>query len=100
MGFREAKAALIAALQQGAYGHEPREVQEEKNLLAMGEVTEAFVIELVRKSTGNAYSVSPHHADASVDVHLFKPTKDGQRWYVKAYFTPDKSAMFISVHRT
>ena len=52
------------------------------------------------KTTGNSYSVSLHHADASVAVHVFKPTKDGQRWYVKAYFTPDKSAMFVSVHRT
>ena len=99
-GFRDAKAALIAALENGTYGHEPREVLEEKNLLAIGEVSAAFVVELLRKTTGTNYTSSPHHADASVQVHVFKPTKSGQRWYVKAYFAPDASAVFVSVHRT
>ena len=99
MGFRDAKAALVAALESGQFAHEPREVQEEKNLLAVGEVTDAFVISLLRKTKGNEYNSSPHHADATVDVHVFKPHKDGIRWYVKAYFTPDASAVFISVHR-
>ena len=99
MGFRDVKAALLVALESGNYGHEPREVQVEKNLLAVGEVSQAFVVQLVRKTSGTEYSSSPHHAQASVAVHVFKPMKDGARWYVKAYFAPDKSVVFISVHR-
>lgn len=98
MGFRDAKAALIAALEAGDYVHEPREVQEEKNLLAIGEVSAAFVSDLVRRTSGNDYSLGAHDADASVDVHVFKPMKNAQRWYVKAYFAPRSSAVFISVH--
>ena len=98
MGFRDVKAALVAALESGNYEHELREVQEEKNLLAVGDVSQAFVVELVRKTTGNEYSSSTHHAEVSVEVHVLRPMKDGTRWYVKAYFTPDSSAVFISVH--
>ncbi len=100
VSFRGARAALIAALESGAFGHEPREVQEEKNLLAVGEVSASFVIELLRRTAGKDYSSSRHHWDASVEVHVFKPTSGGQRWYVKAYFTPDASAVFVSVHRS
>ncbi len=100
MGFRNAKTRLIRALESGDFGHEPREVQEEKNLLAVGDVTTEFVIDLLHKSRGQDYSSSPHHADPLVDVHVFGPTVDGERWYVKAYFSPDRSAVFISVHRS
>ncbi len=99
MGFRDAKAALVAALETGRYAHEPREVQAEKNLLAIGEVSDVFVISLLRRTKGNEYSSGPHHADATVEVHVFKPSRDGIRWYVKAYFAPEMSAVFISVHR-
>ena len=99
MGFRDARAALIAALEAGTYGHEARDVQEEKNLLAIGDVSEDFVIALLRKARGSDYDVSPHHGDATVDVHVFRPLDAGVRWYVKAYFHPDAEAVFISVHR-
>lgn len=100
MGFRNAKALLILALESGDFGHEPREVQEEKNLLAIGEVTPEFVIGLLRKTRGQDYSSSPHDAHASVEVHVFKPVVDEGRWYVKAYFSPGDSAVFISVHES
>ena len=51
MGFRDVKAALVAALESGNYEHELREVQEEKNLLAVGDVSQAFVVELGRVNT-------------------------------------------------
>ncbi len=100
MGLRDAKALLITALENGGFGHEPREVQEERNLLAIGEVTTEFVVKLLQRTLGTDYSSSPHHADASVEVHVFNPTVDQERWYVKAYFSPDESAVFISVHRS
>jgi len=42
MGLRDAKALLITALENSGFGHEPREVQEERNLLAIGEVITEF----------------------------------------------------------
>ena len=99
MGLRKVRALLIAALETGEFGHEPREVLAEKNLLALGEVTAEFVVRLIKKTRGQDYASSPHHADASVEVHIFTPTVDMERWYVKAYFSPDRSAVFISVHR-
>jgi hypothetical protein len=59
MGLRSARTLLIAALESGVYGHEPRDVQEEKNLLAVGDVTAEFVITLLRKTKGQEYSTSP-----------------------------------------
>jgi hypothetical protein len=100
LGFREAKFGLIAALEGGDYVHEAREAQNEKNLLAVGEVTRAFVIGLLRRTKSDDYGSSPHHADASVEVHVFRPMAGAVRWYVKAYFAPDASAVFISVHRS
>jgi hypothetical protein len=100
MGLREAKAALVAALRAGAYEHEVREAQSEKNLLAVGDVSADEVIQVVSRARGADYSESPHHWDASVAVHLFQPHVGGRRWYVKAYFLeqPDRVAVFISVH--
>lgn len=91
---------LITALESGDFGHEPRDVQEEKNLLAIGEVSASFVVKLLQRTGGQNYGSSPHHADASVDVHVFNPTVEDEEWYVKAYFSPDESAVFISVHRS
>ena len=99
MGFRNAKSRILTALERGDYSHEPREVQAEKNLLAVGDVTPEFVAGLVRKTSGRDYQSSPHHADASVEVHIFRAsTNDKARWYVKAYFAPDDATVFISVH--
>ena len=52
---------------------------------------------IIGRSRGDAYSSSPHHLDASVDVHIIKTTHSGKDWYVKWYFV-DPSSVFISVH--
>lgn len=100
MGFKNARKTLIEALEEGDYRHEPRAVLSEKNLLAIGEVTEEEVIGILRRTRGYQYSSSPHAWDAEVTVHVFRPVVHGQRWYVKAYFlgSPNASAVFISVH--
>jgi hypothetical protein len=100
VSFRKVKRLLVAALESGDFGHEPRDVQEERNLLAVGEVSATLVASIVRRTRGQDHRLSPHHADASVDVHIFNPTVDGERWYIKAYLSPDESAMFISVHKS
>lgn len=48
MGFNDARKALIKALEGRNYQHDPRDVLSEKNLLAIGEVTEADVVQVLR----------------------------------------------------
>ncbi len=101
MGFRQAKAALIKALESGDFEHEQRDVLGEKNLLAIGDVDEDFVIGLLHRARGDQYSESPHDWDDQVTVHVFKPLLGRERWYVKAYFLESSPgrAVFISVHK-
>jgi predicted GTPase len=101
MGFTDAKRTVVAALRSGNYEHEPRDVLEEKNLLAVGEVTEEQVIHALNRATGKDYSSSAHHWDESTEVHTFKPRVDGVTWYIKAYVVDEGSGRvtFISVHK-
>jgi hypothetical protein len=99
IGFREAKRRTLEALDVGDIQHEPREAHEEKNLLAIGEVSTRFVADLVRSCTGGQYCSSPHHRNASIEVHEFFPGRGvsgRQKWYVKLYF--HRGTTFISVH--
>jgi len=100
MGLRKAKALLVSALERGDFQHELRDVQKETNLLALGEVSVAFVVRLIKGTRGQDYASSPHHADPSVEVHIFRPRVEEEDWYVKAYLSLDRSAVFISVHRS
>jgi hypothetical protein len=101
MGFSSAKRALLAALEAGNYQHEAREVLSGKNLLAVGDISADEVIRIVRRAQGRDYSTAPHHWDPDTEVHVFRPTVEGIRWYVKAYFLeePEGIAVFISIHR-
>ena len=94
MGFKLVKEKVITALLMGTYEHEVRVDIDEKNRLQNGEVTAQFVIDLIRKSTGNDYSSSPHHQDSKVEGHVIVKNE----WYIKFYFI-DPSAVFISVHQ-
>lgn len=100
MGMTDARKALIAALRAGNFEHEIRDVQAEKNLLAIGEVDEEFVITLLHRTKGDQFTEAPHHWDGATTVYTFRPWHDGRYWYVKAYFVDDQDsrAVFISVH--
>lgn len=81
-------------------GHEIRGSISEKNLLATGEVSRAFVASLLMRCRGNQYSGSRHHVQRDIEVHTFKPViVDGairEQWYIKLYFI--EQLVFISVH--
>lgn len=96
MGFKEIRALLIAALQEGHFINELRPDAAQKNLLATRAVTKEFVIHLLRRCSGWEYSTSRHHSQ-EVDCHVFTPSAGGQRWYIKAYLR-NEWAVFISVH--
>lgn len=84
--------------------HEPMGVKTGRNLLATGAVSVEEVVDLLGRCRGNQYESSPHHDDLETMVHIFKPVKQKQAWYVKLYFveTDEESGlvMFVSVHRS
>jgi hypothetical protein len=93
-GFKIAKRKVIAALESGTYQHESeRESVDTKNLLLMGGVTPANIIEVIQKSRGQDHSCTAHHQIVSVWVHVIR--RDG--WYIKFYFL-EPDTIFISVH--
>lgn len=93
-GFRDAKRRVLKALAEGTYLHEARNRIDVKNELATGAITAAEVIAVIARCNGTHHAASPHHADASVDVHVLR--RDG--WYIKFYFL-DEDTTFISVHK-
>lgn len=93
-GFKQVKRAVIEALKDGRYQHEARNDINVKNLLATGEVTANEVIDLLRRSNGMQYEVSPHHSSSAFNVHIITVST----WYVKFYFL-DPDTWFISVHQ-
>lgn len=113
MTFTEARRRIIAALQDGNFQHEIRAVTEgkNKNLLATNDVTRLEVIALLNRCRGNQHECESHHASDYPPVHIFKPTSQGEQWYVKAYIIIDVHvsnggtgepdvAVFISVHKS
>lgn len=95
MGFSSVKRQALKALLEGSFLHEVRRgAIDEKNLLATGEVTAEWVARVIARSTGANHQVSPHHQDATLEVHVI--VKQG--WYVKFYFL-EPDTVFISVHR-
>ena len=95
IGFREAKKWVIAALESGDYQHVSRDDIETKNLLEIGAVSTADLVNVILKCRGQHHSSSPHHSSVeNVEVHLLE--RDG--WYIKFYFV-DFEPFFISVHQ-
>lgn len=97
MGFKEARAFIIEALQSGQVQHEGRADAHDKNLLSARIITNDYVVRLLRRCMGWEYSTSRHHT-LDVDCHIFTPSLGEEQWYIKAY-VQNELAVFISVHR-
>lgn len=97
MGLNDVRGLLIDALESGRVQHEYRADMESKNLLATGEVTPEFVVQLLQRCNGRQYKATPYHYDSRIVCHTFTPTFNGKRWYVKSYFL-SSDAVFVSVH--
>lgn len=91
------KKQLIHCLINGHVLHESRNDIDIKNLLHIGSISIDDVCHIMKKSSGNEYSYSPHHMDADVTVHIVKTRYASQQWYIKWYFI-EPDAVFISVH--
>ena len=92
--FKLIKSQIIASLRAGSYQHEARKDISIKNLLQSGDVSAAYVEELLKNCTNDHLTTSRHHQDSNIDVHII--LKSG--WYVKFYFI-DPETIFISVHQ-
>lgn len=99
MGFREAKRKLIRCLNTGHVLHEERDDIDIKNLLAIGVVSVEEAVYIIGRSRGDGYSVSPHHFDRKLDVHVIKTILSVQAWYIKGYFLGTDS-VFMSFHQS
>ena len=99
MGLKEIRRRAIECLLAGKVQAENRPDVKEKNLLKTGVVSVAEVIGLLEATRGSQYETIPHMNDPSVDVHIFKPIKNGEQWYVKLYFL-EPDCWFISVHKS
>ncbi len=84
----------MQALIEGTYLHEVRNEIDVKNELSTGGIAVADVVAVIRRCNGTHHTMSPHHRDASVVVHVLR--RDG--WYIKFCFL-DRDTWFISVHR-
>ena len=98
MGFNEAKRKLIECLNAGYVLHEERNDIDVKNLLAIGVVSLEEAAYIIGGSRGDGYSVSPHHFDREIDVHVLVTKFSVQAWYVKWYFL-EPDSVFISFHQ-
>jgi hypothetical protein len=99
MGFTQVKKKVVSCLLNGAYDHEARRDVDVKNLFQCGQLSQDYVIELIKRTSGNDYEQRPHHQVHSVDIHILKPFKDGKKWYIKFYFV-EPDVVFISVHES
>jgi hypothetical protein len=72
VGFRDAKAQVLACLEGGAVLHEQRGDIDIKNLLATGQVSLDDVAVIIGRSRGSQYSSSPHHVIDDVKSTLSK----------------------------
>ena len=98
MGFIKAKRRLIECLKTGYVLHEERNDIDVKNLLAIGVVSLEEVAYIIGRSRGDGYSVSPHHFDKEIDVHVIVTKLSVKAWYVKWYFL-ESDSVFISFHQ-
>src|ERR1017187_3608421 len=103
MGFKEDRGRMLEALRQGHVIHEERSYQEEKNLLATGQLSEdeaAAILGSVRGDRGHAQP-SKHHYDAKQKIWIMTTTVTGVTWYIKAYLPREEArVVFLSFHHS
>lgn len=97
LGFSKIKRLAIQKLREGAIQHEERK-DKEKNLLALGYLTNENVVDILKYCTGNCYKSAPHDMKQAILVHIFTPRRcKYEGYYVKLYFI-EPDVWFISVH--
>ena len=98
MGFNDDKKKMIEALRKGEVLHEARSYQEDKNLLATGQITEEEAALILGSIPGRDAEASVHHYDQSQPIWIMKTNVDGVKWYLKAYLQGE-NVVFLSFHQ-
>jgi hypothetical protein len=103
LGFKKARARVVKSLESGNYGHQYREDGFLKNWLQYERVSEAKVVQLLKRCNGEQYRPGKQMSPAGTEVHEFFPREGEVGWYIKAYLYDDSeiaviAAVFISGH--
>lgn len=96
MSSQAAKRKLLEAMRAGRVAHESRGAQEEKNKLAVGDLSLQDATAMMGAARGPG-EYRPHEMVPGLMVWIVRPEISGVRWYVKFYFVEDE-AIFISFH--
>lgn len=90
MGFKDAKRIFISAIAADEVQHERRTAWG-KNWLADKQLSNEQAASIVSQTRGqDASPPTPHHYLPGVEVWVFKPLYNNERWYVKGYWTEDE----------
>lgn len=101
MGFTEDKGRMLEALSEGRVIHEERSYQEEKNLLAAGQISEDEAVTILRSVRGTHAHPSKHHYDAGQKIWIMTATVASVTWYIKAYLRREEDrVVFLSFHHS
>lgn len=90
MGFKDAKQLFISAIRADEVQHEHRSAWG-KNWLADKRISNDEAADIVAQARGqDTPPPTPHHFLANVEVWVFKPLYNNERWYVKGYWIGDE----------
>ncbi len=85
MGFKDAKKIFLTAIERDAVVHDYRH-SDDKNWLARNLISSEQAVRILSQARGqDTPSPSPHHFLPGVDIWVFKPLYQNERWYVKGY---------------
>lgn len=90
MGFKDAKRIFISAIEADRVQHEYRTAWD-KNWLADKRLSIEEAVSIVSQARGqDTQHPTPHHFIPGVEVWVFKPIYNNERWYVKGYWIEDE----------
>ena len=85
MGFKDAKQKFLQALKSGEIQHESRDWG--KNWLAEDRISLEEAISILSQARGqDSPNPTRHHFEPDIEVWIFKPRYNNERWYIKGYW--------------
>ena len=94
----------MEALACGRLEHETRSAQDEKNWIVSGRISLEDACSIVAATRGTDAQVVAHHFDPDIELWVFKPQYERQRWYIKGYLVGDEIHLIelrlMSLHPT
>ena len=89
MGFKDAKKKFIRALKNGEIQHESRDWG--KNWLAEDRIGLEEAVSILSQSRGqDSPGPTRHHFLTDVEVWIFNPRHNNERWYIKGYLLEEE----------